>query len=275
MVTTGVIDEGVLERECGPFCMARWLTAACRLLKLYVSFNSLNVKDAENLKLVCQFIVSCYGPCWFEIKLKSLWTEGPNHLLSLIQKASLQPLNVQAVIKKYIKEGAYYSHSESVLTTMLTSQDREERLYAVKSIISIRAASENPDIGDLSPRRRTLTKNLNFQAKSLTDLLNCNATILEPPVTCKIPTAELYQIVEEPITVRPWVCHAQGCERAIRSIVDSGQHVSTARKRDARVLSQQYIRRLLKFCSRDLTKKQFLKMLDILSDEVQCFITFS
>ena len=36
MVTTGVIDDGVLQRECGPFCMARWLTCTCRLLRIYV-----------------------------------------------------------------------------------------------------------------------------------------------------------------------------------------------------------------------------------------------
>ena len=235
------------------------------------SFNSLPEEDKGKLKVICQFIVSVYGPCWFEIKTKPLWTEGPNHLLSLLSKCSLQPLDVQAVIKNSISEGAYYSHSESVLTSMLTSSDREERMYAVKTIISIRAASVNPDVGDLKPRRRTISKNLNFQSKSLTDLLNSNENnnILEPPVTCKIPTAELYNLIQEPITVQPWVCHAQGCERAIRMIVESGQHVSTALKRDARVLSLQFIRRLMNSGSKKyLVKTDFLKMLDILSEDV-------
>ena len=90
--------------------------------------------------------------------------------------------------------------------------------------------------------------------------------ILEPPNTCNIPTAELYQFYLEPITVRPWVCHAQGCERAIRMLCESSQHVSTAKKRDARVLSQQFIRRLMKTDKKYLNKIDFLKLLDLLTD---------
>ena len=37
-------------------------------LRLYVSHHSLSVKGKGVLKLLAQFVISCYGPSWFQIK---------------------------------------------------------------------------------------------------------------------------------------------------------------------------------------------------------------
>ena len=67
-VRTGKVSGNVLSLAIGVVCLSRWLTTASRLLRLYVSFHSLSKKAEGVLKVLAQFVISCYGPSWFQIK---------------------------------------------------------------------------------------------------------------------------------------------------------------------------------------------------------------
>ena len=67
-----------------------------------------------------------------------------------------------------LKRSAWNSHSESVLQTMLCSENREEREFAVATILQIRG---NIKLGDLKPKARK-HPDLNISATCLKDLIN-------------------------------------------------------------------------------------------------------
>ena len=83
---TGVINRKVVMRTIGPLCISRWLTTAARILKLYISKHNLSEEAARILKIIAQFIVSVYGPTWFQIKCLPWWINGPHHLLFHIKR---------------------------------------------------------------------------------------------------------------------------------------------------------------------------------------------
>ena len=58
---------------------------------------------------------------------------------------------MQKLLKPTLLRSAWHSHSESVLKTMISSEDKEEREFAVKTILKLQGRKKE---GDLSPRAR-------------------------------------------------------------------------------------------------------------------------
>ena len=195
----------------------RWLTTAARILRLFISKHELSNQSRKILRLLAQYICSAYGTVWYRIKQDPHWNNGPLHLLSHIKAIKQLPKEIQDIAFKVVEIGFYYGHSESILQTMLSSPDQEDRIFARKQIEAIRSKSSTPDIGNNLPRDRTLPKNIDFsKVETLRDMLYLNKEILEPPNTCMIKTAELVQFDEKPMEVKDWICHTQPVERAIR-----------------------------------------------------------
>jgi hypothetical protein len=93
-IRTGVISDDLLREKTGAMSMARWLTTASRICRLYVG----TAQPTSELYSLTQFIVSNYGPAWFQIKCRPKCTDGPNHLLEQIKVQRLlchQPTEIQ------------------------------------------------------------------------------------------------------------------------------------------------------------------------------------
>lgn len=79
-VASGVCTESLLQRNPGKLAHSRWLTAANRILRLYVSTKEVS----KNLTLT-EYVMKIYAPVWFHIKLKPSGKDGPRHLLNIKQ----------------------------------------------------------------------------------------------------------------------------------------------------------------------------------------------
>ena len=79
-----------------------------------------------------------YYPCLYEIKAKHNWLDGPRHVLHQLQLLQLQDSTVQELVKPYVQSSCWYSHSEMILQTMISSEDPEERRFAVETMTNIR-----------------------------------------------------------------------------------------------------------------------------------------
>ena len=110
-VRDGVLPERLAMLEIGPVNHSRWLTTACRFMRLWVSRHGLKAgRMLSNLRLIVTFIVGVYVPNWFNIKVKHSWIEGPYHLLYQLELLRQQSKKVTDIVMPYVIRNAYYAH---------------------------------------------------------------------------------------------------------------------------------------------------------------------
>ena len=80
----------------------------------------------------------------------------------------LQSDQVQQIVLPTLRRSAWNSHSESVLQTMISSESKEEREFAVSTILKIRGRN---NLGNTKPRPRKLPV-LNLEASKLQDMIS-------------------------------------------------------------------------------------------------------
>ena len=86
---------------------------------------------------------------WSEIKVKHHWLEGPNHILKQLSLVHAMDPAVIDIVMPYVRSSAWNAHAESVLQTMLTSEDSSQREFSVNTILKICKCAE---FGDSSVR---------------------------------------------------------------------------------------------------------------------------
>ena len=89
-IQSGELPKDLALLSIGPVNHARWLTTANRLCRLWISHHGLKGKPLKNLRHIVEFITGVYYPCWFEIKVKHSWIEGPRHVLFQLQLIAQQ-----------------------------------------------------------------------------------------------------------------------------------------------------------------------------------------
>ena len=89
-VSTGDCDAGLAERHPGKLHHARWLTAANRILRLYIATSN----PSETLPFV-QYIMNVYAPIWFNIKKNPSCVEGGRHLWKLLSASRCMELKLK------------------------------------------------------------------------------------------------------------------------------------------------------------------------------------
>src|SRR5215469_1904474 len=88
-IASGNCPEDLAKREPGPLSHSRWLTAANRALRLYISTPD----PSDNLKTIVGFILKSYMPLWFEIKKSKYFTDGPKHVYQALNKQGIYLMN--------------------------------------------------------------------------------------------------------------------------------------------------------------------------------------
>ena len=226
----GELSTSLQERNIGPHNHARWLNLANRVLRIWCSKHNLNAKNTANLKKIVQFIVAVYSPMWFEIKVKSSWLEGPNHILKSLSFVRTLPQDIIIkIVKPYMKSSAWNAHSEHILQTFLASEDRDQRMFAVNKIITLRGSS---DFGDSGVRTRTVP-NINFDATSLEELIDWSGNIFEPVLTSKLSTKEVEEYIDKPMKDIPSFCvHGQSIKRCVQQVTRASASVFGEDRRD-------------------------------------------
>ena len=87
VVSKWICSAALLRRNPGALSHSRWLTAANRLLRLYVSTGD----PSDNLTILVTCIVKVYAPMWFLIKSKQSCKDGARHLLETVYKSCYFP----------------------------------------------------------------------------------------------------------------------------------------------------------------------------------------
>ena len=98
---------------------------------------------------------------------------------------------IQPQFEEAVESGAWFSHSESLLLTLLASNDPSDRDFSVSQIVRIR---NGEDYGDKSERARK-TPEINLNADNLKDLIDWDKEkVTEPIFTCSISTNDLQDL---------------------------------------------------------------------------------
>ena len=91
----------------------------------------------------------------YETSTKHLLEGGSRHILLELKIRKTLPINVMNIATPYIRIGAWYSHSECILISLLTSSNEIERKFGVDKILQVR---ENNELGDTAVRKRISPK---------------------------------------------------------------------------------------------------------------------
>jgi len=205
-IILGGVDKDMELLEVGPLYHARWMTLACRVLRLYVS----EAKPSKSLVILANFCMKVYFPSWFQIKFHNSISEGAKNyhaIMDRIMKFTDKTTRITAL--KTLERNSFYAHPENVLLSMLNDEDYEVRSMAINKILASRSgqhtatsffSNDNFEGGyqiavDEEPRntstmptdnsiRRICRPNLNHKAKSYYKMVDMNLPQMgEPPAT--------------------------------------------------------------------------------------------
>jgi hypothetical protein len=252
-VRTGHLPKEVGVRKVGNMVHSRWLTFAESVLLLWMSRHGLEEELLERLESVVTYIVSCYVPMWFQIKVKHSWLEGPQHVLTHLSLLQLQSERIQDILMPYLRTSSWYAHSESILQTLLCSQDPVDRSFAVSKILKLRGREA---LGRINPRSRKLPL-LNEKSKTLQDLIQWKR-VHEPLLTCGLNKEEIKSFRDTPMEVSYYCGHTQPIERAVKEVTAASAAVIGERRRDGWIRARAENRELMPVLN---TKQDLLGLL--------------
>ncbi|XP_065676742.1 uncharacterized protein LOC136092430 [Hydra vulgaris] len=237
-IRSGVLPENLINLEIGRVSHSRWLTTANRFCRLWVSVHFLTEKNLRNLRLIIEFIVGVYFPCWFQIKVKHSWIDGPRHILFQLKQLKFQKKEVFGIVIKTVKRSAWFAFSECIIQTLLCSNNEEERKFGVQKILEIRGeGDDNTQFGDDSVRSRK-TPCINTDADKLTNLIDWKDSLYEPLLTTSLTTHEIRNFFYQPMVVPDRPCHSQSIERCVKQVTEACSKTYSHEKREGYIRAQ-------------------------------------
>ena len=217
-VRSGKLSPELASMKCGHIVHSRWLTTGECLMMLWMCDHGLKGEVLRKLRLIVNFVCNVYFPMFFEIKVKNSIISGPRHIITLLRLLRSQPAEVLQAVSPYIKTGAWFAHSEALLLTLLASDSKEERKFAVMKVLNLRGDNE---LGDMEPRSR-ITPEINLEAERCKDLINWDKEAIHEPVfTCGLNQTEIKAIISNPLQVASYPLHTQSTERAVKQVIDA------------------------------------------------------
>ena len=194
---------------------------------LWTRNHGLQGKTLENFELIVKFVLQSYFKLYFDIKVKHRLADGPGHILTAITIYRNQSKAVQEAIKKTTIRGAYHSHSENVLLSLLVSEVQEDRMFAIDKILKLRKSNE---FGSMSVRTHK-NPELNFKATAISNLISWDECY-EPVFTCNLSKEEIRSFKDSPMRAPDFPIHTQSTERAIQIVSKAAMNVYGQEKRD-------------------------------------------
>ena len=253
-VSSGNLPEDLAATKCGNICQSRWLTTGEALMMLLMSHHGLDGETYRILRVLVSFCVNVYFKLYFDIKVKHHLTYGPHHVVSSLQLLNKQIPEVKNIIKETVIRGAYHAHSESILTTLLCSNNKNDRKFAVKKILALRKGS---NVGDLGVRVHK-KPHIKLNATTPKNLITWKS-YHEPVFTCKLSIEDLNKLIDYPLKIPNYSVHTQSCERAVSQVSAASKAVSGPQNRHGWVLARMYHREAMPVFE---SKKDILKLIE-------------
>ena len=279
LIRSGTGFETVNNYKTGAPFLSRWYTIANRLCVLWLvpdedKFSPENLKKfftpenmkklkitdkdkflkdcLQKLRIYVEFITGWYYPVHFYIKMNPSYLNGPDHLLFAVNLLKHQRPEVVEMAWPTVVRGGYYGHSENILTTLLASQDKEDREFAVRKTLDIRNGSE---YGHQKFRVRNCPekdRSLNKDATKIQDLIDWETPKpTESPFTVQLSTKEVLKLKESPLEAPDLGdSHSQGVERLIQKVSKASKVVFSPEKLESVVRCSEICSDLVKSSSR-------------------------
>ena len=294
-IMEGHVPEELLNEEPGNLNHSRWGTLANRYERKYVS----TPRPSKQFKDLIHAIVVFYAPSWFQVKTHPKCTDGPKNLMAMIRFSRKLDKRLQKIVQRVLQNNGYMAHSNAILLTMLTEEDKPElRARAVNQIKTIRMKAEQQtqvpqeaeedgrgvdEVDDdheaddsedeglqldnmekqaiaSSQVRPYVIPKINFEASEYPDLIDWEAEKLsEPPLTMSLTNEQLTAIQDSPLRVPDYPCHTQAVERAVRLVTEASASVIGKDARDGFIRQRIQSRKELKMHA---TKKDFFPRLE-------------
>ena len=228
-IKTGILPPELQGLKPWPIVHSRWLTTGEALLFMWTRKHGLTGKNLKNLETIVKFCLQSYFKLFFDIKVKHHLIHGPYHVLTQLRILRTLPKNVKTIVTPYVRTGAWYSHTECILLSLLGSEKAEDRKFAVQMILKIRGESE---LGDLSVRPRLMPQ-LNLKATTLQNMITWKLKEAHEPIfTCKLTKEELNEILHKPFDVPKFSIHTQSTERCVKQVTEAAAAVVGQDRRD-------------------------------------------
>ena len=228
-VKTGHIPPDLQDMQCGPLCHARWLTTAQRIVFMWTRHHGLTGQNRKTLELLVKFCLEYYFKLYFDMKVKHFIVDAPYHILTSLRILRTQPKKVRDAVTLYVRTGAWYSHPECLLLSLLASPHPEDREFAVQQVLKLRGSNEYGDTGV----RSRITPRLNLSATTLIELIPWKPDeVQEPSLTCSLSKAEIQGFLEEPFVPPQFSCHTQSTERCVKLVTEAAAAVCGQDARD-------------------------------------------
>ena len=250
-VLTGEVSEFEASKILGKVVQSRWTNTQTRILRHYMSSEN----PSFELKRLVNFIVFVYAPAFLAAKHFNNIKEGPVLLLQEVKAVDRFCLDEEkVVVERTINMNGFYAHGESVLVSLLCSDDPEDRRYAISTIKKIRSqkAPSWKKYGGVRPFKRP---QINFKASSLIDLNLLPLTSLktEPPLTSHIKSADLEALLLNPLQVDLPLA-TTSVERAVKQVTSAATRCSDPSEQDGCSFLAESARKRNTFAERDNLK---------------------
>ncbi|KAG0723594.1 hypothetical protein GWK47_042412 [Chionoecetes opilio] len=207
----------------------RWLTTAQSLVYMWTRKYGLTGKELNTLEILVKYCLQVYFKLYYDIKVHHRLEDGPKHILMQLRVMRSQPKKVQIAVTFYVRTGAWFTHSECVLLSLMASQSEDDRRFAVTQILKLRAGEE---YGDTSVRPRSIPK-LNLSATSLQTLISWQpGQVHEPAFTCSLSGDQIQEILVKPYEVPEFSIHTQSTERVVKQVTEAAAAVVGQQARD-------------------------------------------
>ena len=253
-IRAGKVPVELANMDIGPVVHSRFQTTASRFCRLWVSVHGFKGKNLANMRCIVEFIIGVYFPMWFQAKVKHSFIEGPRHVLKKLELLTHQKKKIQNLVAPQIARGAWFSHSEAVLQTLLCSEDRDERNFAVNIILKVRNGAEK---GDLTTRKRVHGDTFNPKAKKLIELCSWDSNVFEPVLTCPLSLEEIKEFRITPMVVPYRPVHGQSMERVVKEVTRACETVYGDDARDGFIRAGVANRQIM---PKNNTKKHLARM---------------
>ena len=250
-ISKGQCLDELARRDPGAISHSRWLTAANRMLRLYVS----TCNPSENLKILVTYIIKVYAPVWFAIKSKSSCKFGTIHLWQTILRSRHLSENLKAIVDPVIQRNAYFGHPENILLCMLGDDRKHIRELGMRRIL--RARSE------VYGMRRFVVPLLNFNATDYYDIIDWQNTVIsELPLLKGHSQDDIEMFVacrETPAIDFPkYPCHTQAVERCVKLVTESSMAVCGVKARDGFIRVRLQLRQTMPFLTLNRSTKSVI-----------------
>lgn len=230
-VKSGSISESLRNREPGNMAHSRWLTAANRILRLYVS----TTEPSQSLVTLTEYVIKVYAPVWFSIKLKPQCYYGATHLWKCIHFSRFLSSNDRDVVDRCIQHNAYYGHPENVILNMMVDERKHIRELAARKVKAARESSASLSSSSSGEIRKFTIPQLNFEASDYYELVNwVDNPRQEPPITCILSDYDIQEAIKSGSMphLEKYPCHTQAVERHIKVVTDAAKCVCGKERRE-------------------------------------------